>query len=128
MMLELIDESYKGDYDFFYLPIDNKVVTANQNKCNVGYAFLNFKNLLKIRSFYYEFHNKKWKHFNSDKVCEIKYARICGLKALTDHFKHSNIMNQQVVSLDAGLKFEAFRGFSTGWARPDREEEEESHQ
>jgi len=62
----------------------------------VGYAFINFTKLDKIKQFYNEFNNKKWQHFNSNKVCEIKYGRLQGLKELKEHFKHSNVMNQQV--------------------------------
>lgn len=88
MLLAAVDERHKGQYDFFYLPIDFKVrsfIFPNrtndyffylQNKCNVGYAFINFIDCKNIVSFYEEFHGKKWEKFNSEKVCAITYARI----------------------------------------------------
>ena len=60
-----IDRDFSGKYDFFYLPMDLK------NNCNRGYAFINFKNLMPIREFFLEFHNKKWPKFNSEKICKI---------------------------------------------------------
>lgn len=33
------------------------------------------------------------------KVCKIRYARIQGYKALTEHFSDARVMNQNVVSI-----------------------------
>ena len=46
MLLQTLDRTYDGTYDFFYLPIDFK------NRCNVGYAFLNFKDYKTIVKFH----------------------------------------------------------------------------
>ena len=62
MLLAEIDERHKGQYDFFYLPIDF------QNKCNVGYAFINFVSPIFILGFYERFNGHKWDKFNSEKV------------------------------------------------------------
>lgn len=62
MLLQEIDSSYRGAYDFFYLPIDFK------NKCNVGYAFINFMDYRRIVPFFREFNAQRWKNFNSEKV------------------------------------------------------------
>jgi len=86
MLLSAVDEHHKGAYDFFYLPIDFK------NKCNVGYAFINLIASEFIISFYEEFNNKKWEKFNSEKVCEIAYARIQGKTCLIAHFQNSSLM------------------------------------
>lgn len=89
MILEAFKKNHKGKFDFLYLPIDPR------NKCNVGYAFINFIDTRYIRDFYTEFNNQKWERFNSEKICEIKYGRIQGKKNLIHHFQYSNVMNQQ---------------------------------
>jgi len=62
MMIQLLNETHKDLFDFFYLPIDFR------NKCNVGYAFINFVHPIFIVSFYEKFNEQKWPKFNSDKV------------------------------------------------------------
>ena len=66
-----------------------------QNDCNVGYAFVNFINCSDLKSFYQDFHLKKWKKYKSPKICNICYARYQGTLQLADHFKHTKIMNQK---------------------------------
>ena len=68
---------------FFYLPIDFK------NRCNVGYAFINFVNPEHIIKFSEDFQGHRWKNFNSGKVCGITYARIQGLAAMITRFQNS---------------------------------------
>lgn len=86
MLLALVDSNYHCSYNFFYLPIDFK------NRCNVGYAFINMVSVEHIIPIYYQLHKKKWEKFNSDKVCEITYARIQGLGQLVAHFKNSSLL------------------------------------
>jgi len=86
MLLQAVDKNHKGTYDFFYLPIDFK------NKCNVGYAFINFIDPTSIVTFYEDFNNKKWEKFNSEKVCKLTYARIQGKDCMIVHFKNSSLL------------------------------------
>lgn len=86
MLLQTIDIKFKGSYDFLYLPIDFK------NRCNVGYAFINFISPITIVSFSGEFNGKKWEKFNSEKVCDLTYARIQGKNNLIEHFQNSSLM------------------------------------
>lgn len=88
MLLEVIDETHEGTYDFFYLPIDFK------NKCNVGYAFINMASPGYIVSFFKAFAGRKWEKFNSEKVVSLAYARIQGKAALVNHFQNSSLMNE----------------------------------
>mmetsp|Transcript_20587 Transcript_20587/g.45080 ORF Transcript_20587/g.45080 Transcript_20587/m.45080 type:complete len:978 (-) Transcript_20587:2385-5318(-) len=88
MLLATIDEHFRGTYDFFYLPIDFK------NKCNVGYAFINMIQPIHIIALVERFNHKKWERFNSEKVCNISYARIQGRQALVNHFQNSSLMHE----------------------------------
>lgn len=77
-----------GMIDFFYLPIDFR------NKCNRGYAFVNFVNYRDIVTFYHTYNGKGWKTFKSDKICEITYARIQGKASMLKRFQNSALMEK----------------------------------
>ncbi|XP_073100779.1 protein terminal ear1 homolog isoform X2 [Elaeis guineensis] len=76
------DEPYSA-YDFVYLPIDFN------NKCNVGYGFVNLTSPEAAYRLYKAFHKQPWEVFNSRKICQVTYARLQGLEALKEHFKNS---------------------------------------
>jgi len=82
----------KLDYDFIYMPIDFN------NKCNVGYAFVNFRNKEAIEKVVKEFHNKECQvalpGFNSSKVVEITPARVQGLENNIEHLQNSTVIDQ----------------------------------
>ncbi len=77
-----------GVIDFFYLPIDFK------NRCNRGYAFINFVDCKDILAFHRRYFGKHWRTFNSDKICDITYARIQGKAAMLKRFENSALMEK----------------------------------
>lgn len=83
MLIDMINETHWGAYDFIYLRMDFK------NRCNVGYAFVNFIDPLSIATFAQRVMGRKWPRFNSDKICQVTYARIQGKAALLEKFRHS---------------------------------------
>ncbi|KAK9831621.1 hypothetical protein WJX74_002914 [Apatococcus lobatus] len=87
MLLEMLDSHSRDLYDFFYLPVDFK------NRCNLGYAFVNFPNAADTIRCYEHFHGSHWEEFNSKKICEVTYARIQGREALIKHFRNSKFPN-----------------------------------
>lgn len=80
--------NHEGTYDFFYLPIDFK------NRCNVGYCFINFIDPKYISPFIDEFNGKRWKSFNSEKVCAVSFARIQGKQAMIARFQNSSLLDK----------------------------------
>ena len=85
--LEEINIDFKNKYDIFYLPIDYG------NKCNLGFAFINFVEPFHIIDFYDSYRGKKWKRFNSEKICELLYAKYQGKKELINHFEKGKVLS-----------------------------------
>ncbi|CAH0481186.1 unnamed protein product [Peronospora belbahrii] len=104
MLLTEINRNHCGNYDFFYLPIDFK------NKCNMGYAFINFIEAARIEAFHQEFDGQKWTNFNSEKVCAISYARLQGKQAMVARFQNSSLLE----------KHESYRPLVFGSSGPNR--------
>ena len=93
MLLGMLDANFRGRYDFFYLPMDFK------NKCNLGYAFVNFLQSRDTAKFHEEFNGRKWSEFNSRKICAITYARVQGRQDLIEHFKNSRFPSKDASCL-----------------------------
>ncbi|KAI8579922.1 hypothetical protein K450DRAFT_239740 [Umbelopsis ramanniana AG] len=89
MLIECINTTHNGAYDFLYLRIDFK------NKCNVGYAFINFIELRSLVTFAQQRVGRKWNRFNSEKRCTLSYANIQGKKALVEKFRNSSVMDEE---------------------------------
>ncbi|CAM8951475.1 unnamed protein product [Rhodiola kirilowii] len=77
------DQACLSSYDFVYLPMDFN------NKCNVGYGFVNMTSSEATMRLYKAFHLQSWEVFNSRKICQVTYARVQGLQALKEHFRNS---------------------------------------
>jgi len=92
MLLERLNQTYAGQFDFVYLPIDFN------SKCNVGYAFINFRSPAACQRFYQEFHSAKTKSvlpgFSSSKVCEVSYARVQGRDANMDNLRDEKFIEK----------------------------------
>jgi hypothetical protein len=85
--LDEINTYFKFTYDIFYLPIDYV------NKCNLGFAFINFVEPFHIILFHELYSGKKWKKFNSEKICELLYAKYQGKKELIGHFEKGKVLS-----------------------------------
>jgi hypothetical protein len=73
--------------DFFYLPIDFR------NQCNLGYAFLNFKDGAAAQSFQATFDGNRLARFpQSPKVLQVHMARVQGLQANVKRLRNSTVM------------------------------------
>lgn len=88
LLTKELDENFNGKFDFLYLPLDF------ENKCNLGYAFINFIEPLHILLIYSLYEGKRWRNFNSVKECKLSFAKIQGKAELTAHLDKSNILSK----------------------------------
>lgn len=78
--------------DFFYLPIDFR------NRCNVGYAFINFTDNAAALNFFAKFHGIQLKAFHSTKVCAVSWARLQGLFNNIEFYRNSPVNGEDVIN------------------------------
>lgn len=92
MLIQRLDQGFKEQYDFVYLPIDFN------SKCNVGYAFINFRTPAACQRFFTDFNGVKTKlclpGFSSQKVCEVSYARVQGRDANMENLKDDKFVEK----------------------------------
>lgn len=86
MLIDFMNQTHFGRYDFLYLRMDFK------NRCNVGYAFVNFIDAEAVYDFNRRVSGQRWKNFYSMKVAELTYASVQGFESLVKKFKNSNVM------------------------------------
>ena len=65
------------------------IYTKKQNK-----AFVNFVDYKDIIPFVEKYNGCGWTRFNSDKICDITYARIQGKAAMLKRFEKSALMDK----------------------------------
>ncbi|KAI9340233.1 RNA recognition motif 2-domain-containing protein [Obelidium mucronatum] len=90
MLLDFINETHRGTFDFFYLRMDFV------NNCNVGYAFINFIDPLSIVSFSARITGQKWPKFKSSKVPILVPAKIQSKAQFIDQFRNSPVMLEPI--------------------------------
>merc|ERR1719160_1736619 len=86
LMEGLNQQGFKGQYDYLYLPLDR------ENRCNMGYAFVNFTRSQYADQFFAQFNQRLATDclpgsLRSEKVCEVCYARIQGREGNLDRFR-----------------------------------------
>lgn len=94
-LIERLNENgFCGQLDFIYLPIDFK------NKCNVGYAFVNFRTAEACERFAIAYHHSNSRDmlpgYNSKKVCEVSAARFQGCEENVRRLQTSAVMSELV--------------------------------
>jgi len=92
MLIGRLNQSYQSEFDFVYLPIDFN------SKCNIGYAFINFRSPQGAQRCFNDFNGQKTKvmlpGFGSSKVCEVSYARVQGRDANMENLRDDKFLEK----------------------------------
>jgi hypothetical protein len=92
MLVKQLEQEWKGEFDFVYLPIDFK------NRCNVGYAFINFRSIEACEAFVIKFNGVEvhtcLPGLNSRKVTEVTPARVQGFEDNVQRLRNSPVMRE----------------------------------
>lgn len=92
MLVNQLEQDMTGQFDFIYLPIDFK------NKCNVGYAFINFRTVEACETFVNRFNGMEVRKclpgLNSRKVTEVTPARVQGFEDNVQRLRNSPVMRE----------------------------------
>ncbi|XXG40177.1 hypothetical protein AAC387_Pa01g0960 [Persea americana] len=120
MLLQLLDEhciaengkltkilTENKSISTLYLPIDFRT------KCNKGYAFVNFTNVIGACRLRRVLEGYKWEVLGSKKICHITNARIQGREALKKHFEESKFFCETDAYLP--VVFDTYRNGSCGF-------------
>ena len=89
-----IEKYFSNKYDVLYLPTDKN------NNCNLGFGFINFTDPFHIIHFYNKYYGKTWENFNSDKICELVYAKIQGKQKLLKHIQQNSSLGHPPTSIE----------------------------
>jgi hypothetical protein len=94
MLVNQLEQDMRGQFDFIYLPIYFK------NKCNVGYAFINFRTVEACDTFVNRFNGVEVRRclpgLNSRKVTEVTPARVQGFEENVQRLRNSPVMRELV--------------------------------
>ena len=86
LLAEIDDLGFAGKYDFFYMPMDLV------NKCNVGYAFINFVSASDCAAFSLVLTDYRFRTFRSRKLGASVPAHIQGFDNNVRHFSKTRVM------------------------------------
>lgn len=113
LLQEINQRGFHGKYDFFYLPMDF------QNRCNVGYAFINFVNVEWAKKFEQEMTGVKLSPHSSKKQVVVAHARTQGWQNNVNALRNSPVNAENAPPSYKPLIFDPDTGASLPFPKPE---------